>query len=122
LDPQNHTGKSACATELDYPFKKLEFFFQEFRSSSSRGQKLVAIDPRGNSAPPVVRFYAHNFRKTPDVDISGHGDFTGQSEDKFDGRSGRKIRRFNQKIETAETDVPRLSSPFASARIRRSDR
>src|SRR5579864_5675654 len=84
--------------------------------SSGRGQKLVAVDACGNAAPAVVGFDAHDFRKASNVDVAGHGDFAGQSQDELDGRSRREIR-FNQKIRSAETDVPRLSLPFAAARL-----
>jgi len=84
--------------------------------SSSRGQKFVTVDAGGNASPAVVGFDAHNFRKASNVDIAGHSDFTGQGENEFDGRTRREVR-FNQKIEAAETDVPRLSLPFVSARL-----
>jgi hypothetical protein len=84
--------------------------------SSGRGQELVAVDARGNAVPAIVRFHTHNFREASNVDIAGHGDFTRQGENEFDGRSRREVR-LNQKVEAAETDVPRLTLPFAAARL-----
>ncbi len=84
--------------------------------SSGRGQELVAVDARGNPVPAIVRFYTHYFGEASNVDVAGHGDFTGQGEDEFDGRSRREVR-LNQKIEAAETDVPRLTLPLAAARL-----
>jgi hypothetical protein len=87
-----------------------------FGKSSGWGQKFVAVDSRGHTTPVAVGLDAHNFRKTPNVHVTRQGDFTWKGENKFNRRSRREVL-FNQKVETAETDIPRLSSPYASARL-----
>jgi hypothetical protein len=92
------------------------FAWLDFRKSGGCGQKFVAVDACGNAAPAVVGFDADDFRKASNVHVAGHGDFTGQGKNEFDGRSRSEIR-FNQKIEAAEADVPRLSLLLIPARL-----
>ena len=89
--------------------------------SSGRGQKLVALDSCGHAAPVLVGLDTNNFRKASNVDVASHGDFTGQSENEFYGRSRCEVV-LNQKVEAAETDVPRLSLPLVPARLWRANR
>jgi hypothetical protein len=59
--------------------------------SGGRGQKLVAVNAGRDAPTAVMRPDPHDFRKTADVDVSGHGNFAGQGEDELDGRSRLEI-------------------------------
>ncbi len=92
-----------------------------FWNSSGRGQKLIAVNARRNAALAVVGFHANDFREASNMHIASQRDFTGQCKNEFDGRSRSKLF-FNQKVESAETHVSRLSMPFGAAGVRGSDR
>jgi len=101
--------------------KRAEFERPGAENSSGSWQEFVAVDARGDSARPVVRLDTHDFCKASNVHIAGLRDFARQGENKFDGRTRRKLR-FNQKVQAAETDVTRLSLLFAAARLGRANR
>jgi len=82
----------------------------------SGGQKFVTVNARGDTLAIILRLDADDFRKASNMHIAGHGDLAGQGENKLDGASGQKFRIRQKKVETAETDVPRLSLPFAAVR------
>jgi hypothetical protein len=81
--------------------------------SSSSGQELVSVNAGRDASAAIVRFNPDDFSEASDVNVSSQGDLAGQGENELDGRSRLKISVY-QKVETAETDVPRLSLPFAS--------
>ena len=81
---------------------------------SRGGKKFVAVDARSDASAAVVRLDSDDLREAADMHIAGHGNLSRQGKDKFDGTSRFKIG-VDQKIEPAETDVPRLALPFDSA-------
>jgi hypothetical protein len=89
--------------------------------SSGGGQELVTVDAGRDSTAAIVRLDPHDFREASDVNVSGHGDLAGQGENELDGRSRLEIG-VHQKVEAAETDVPRLSLPLAPAGSAGTDR
>jgi predicted membrane-bound spermidine synthase len=85
------------------------------RSGRGRGWKeFVAIDASGDASAVVVRLYADDFREAADMHIAGEGNLPRQGENKFNRTSGFKIG-VDQKIKSAEADVPRLALPFNPA-------
>jgi hypothetical protein len=85
------------------------------RSGRGRGRKkFVAVDASRDAPAAVVRLDPYDLREAADMDIAGHGDFSRQGKNKFDDSSRLKIG-VDQKVEAAETDIPRLSLPFDSA-------
>jgi hypothetical protein len=59
---------------------------------SARRQKFVSLNPRRDAALSAIWFRADDLRKTSNVDVTSKSNFTGQCENKFQGRPGLKIR------------------------------
>jgi hypothetical protein len=63
------------------------------KSKLSAGrQKFVSLNARRDAALSAIGFRADDLRKTSNVDVASKSNFTGQCENKFQGRAGLKIR------------------------------
>ena len=90
------------------------FSWRKPERSGRGGQEFVAIDASRNAPVLLPLLDPHDLCEAADMDIAGHGDLARQGENEFDGFALLKIG-VNQKVKSAETDVPRLSFSFKPA-------
>ena len=89
------------------------------RGGSGCGEKLVALDFRGDADMPVgIRLDADDLAATTDIDFRALRNLFGKSQDKFDFGADLKLR-FGEKVESLIADVARLGAEFAAARFTR---
>src|SRR5690242_13871909 len=78
------------------------------------GQKLVAVDARGDALAASLRFNAEHAPVATDVHVTRERDLLRQREDKLD-RAARLRRGLAEKIKTAIADVARFAVSFSEA-------
>jgi hypothetical protein len=89
------------------------------RGGSGCGEKLVALDFRGDADMPVgIRLDAHDLAATTDIDFGALRNLFGKGQDKFDFGAHLKLR-FGEKVESLIADVAGLGAELAAARFAR---
>jgi hypothetical protein len=79
-----HAGETKCICGIFQGSEKCKL--------STGRQKFVSVNLRRNAALSAICFRPDHLRKTSNVDVTGKSDFTGQCENKFQGRARLEIR------------------------------